>query len=308
MIPSFPNFKPIELADKEEIESFYKLQREFLSDLSFLNLWLWGQDEKNKVAKLNGNLVFLLSDYETHLFKLSFLGEERVVETANTLLDFALEKKLEEKLYYLSESVVKNLPAEEFLINRDEDNSDYVLSIKTVSDFKSSGLKSQFRSKNSFLKTYPEAEFLVQSSSEVDRVDDLLDIFEVWASNKGEKAGNLLNEKQALKYLVDNFFEFDLILSKVLIKGDLVAFSVDEILSDDFVLSHFAKADFRLKGIYEFLNSQTATFLHKSGAKYWNWEQDLGIEGLRKNKEKYRPVKKNNKFTVEKRCKDCLFL
>lgn len=300
MISTFPNFKTIDLDYKEEIESFYKSQKIFLSDHSFLNLWFWSRGGKNKVAKLNNNLVFLLSDYEDDCLKLSFLGENGVNETVHKLLDFAELKGIEKKLYYIPEKIAKKLPSEEFLVKKDIDNLDYIFSPQEISELKGKNFISLRRFKNIFLRNFSEIEFLAQESSEVENVNELMEVFEVWAQNKGEKEVSVENERKALECMVSDFCSQRLILSKVLVKEKIAAFSIDEILSDNFALSHFFKADFRIKGVSEFLNCQTADFLHKEGIKYWNWEQDLGIEGLRKNKERYKPIKYLNKYTVEK--------
>lgn len=301
MISTFPNFKTIDLDDKEEIESVYKSQKVFLSDFNFLSLWSWGEKRKNQVAKLNNNLVFLLSDYEDGSLKLSFFGENNVNETANKLLDFAELKKIEKKLYYTPENIASKLSSDEFIVKKDIDNLDYVLSPQKISELKGKSFTSLRRFKNIFLRNFSEIEFLVQDGSEAENVDELMKVFEVWVQNKGVGVLAVENERRALESIINDFNRHQLILSKVLVAGKVVAFSIDEILSDNFALSHFAKADIKIKGVYEFLNCQTATFLHKKGIKYWNWEQDLGIKGLRKNKERYKPIKYLNKYTVERK-------
>ena len=70
-----------------------------------------------------------------------------------------------------------------------------------------------------------------------------------------------------------------------------MGFTVYEILSSEYAISHFAKADISYhRAINDMLNWEEAKVLDERGIKYFNWEQDLGIPGLRKSKEKYKPT------------------
>ena len=45
---------------------------------------------------------------------------------------------------------------------------------------------------------------------------------------------------------------------------------------------------------------EEARILHDMNIPYYNWEQDLGIPGLRYSKEKYKPIFYLKKFTVSR--------
>ena len=67
-----------------------------------------------------------------------------------------------------------------------------------------------------------------------------------------------------------------------------------------YALSHFAKGDTsHHSAVYNILNWQEARILYSSGIRYYNWEQDLGIEGLRQSKLKYRPAFFLHKYRVK---------
>jgi len=70
--------------------------------------------------------------------------------------------------------------------------------------------------------------------------------------------------------------------------GKPAGFLLGEPLNDDTFTIHFAKADIRYKGIYQFLFSRFACDFCPD-YEYMNLEQDLGNEGLRKTKVSYRP-------------------
>ena len=70
--------------------------------------------------------------------------------------------------------------------------------------------------------------------------------------------------------------------------GQIVAFSLGELLNNETVLVHFEKADTDFNGIYQVINNE---FLKNEWADtvYVNREEDMGVEGLRKAKLSYCP-------------------
>ncbi len=71
-------------------------------------------------------------------------------------------------------------------------------------------------------------------------------------------------------------------------EGKPVGFLLGEPLNDETYTIHFAKADISFKGAYQFLFSHFANY-YCPDYRYMNQEQDMGDEGLRKNKISYRP-------------------
>ena len=93
MIPEFPHFKRIELADRAQLETL--LPYTPYSDFVFTNLWCWNINNKRKISLLYGNLVVLMTDYITNRPHLSFYGHRKPVRTARTLLQYAQEHDIE---------------------------------------------------------------------------------------------------------------------------------------------------------------------------------------------------------------------
>ena len=70
----------------------------------------------------------------------------------------------------------------------------------------------------------------------------------------------------------------------------------EELGSDTYAL-HFAKGLVAYKGIYQYIFSSFATVL-PGQYRYLNFEQDLGIQELRRSKESYRPERMLPKYRV----------
>ncbi len=83
----------------------------------------------------------------------------------------------------------------------------------------------------------------------------------------------------------------------VYVNDKLSAFTIGERVNDDMAIVHIEKADSSINGLYAFINK---TFVEEcfSDVPFINREQDLGIEGLRKAKLTYQPIKLEPKYTV----------
>ena len=70
-----------------------------------------------------------------------------------------------------------------------------------------------------------------------------------------------------------------------------------EYINPNMALIHIEKANPVIRGLYPFINQQF--LVHEfSDAEFVNREEDLGIEGLRKAKLSYHPVRFVEKYTV----------
>lgn len=86
MIPEFPEFKKLELSDKKDIEQFTSKFPPY-SDFNFVSMWSWDIKGEMRVSQLNDNLVVRFTDYLTGEPFYSFLGNNKVNDTAEKLLE-----------------------------------------------------------------------------------------------------------------------------------------------------------------------------------------------------------------------------
>ena len=87
----------------------------------------------------------------------------------------------------------------------------------------------------------------------------------------------------------------------VLYKGEeVVAFTIGEPLTKDTYVVHIEKAFSDIQGAYAMINKQYV--LHEMEQyTYVNREEDEGVEGLRKAKESYYPVKMVEKYIAREK-------
>ncbi|HEY4509171.1 MAG TPA: phosphatidylglycerol lysyltransferase domain-containing protein [Candidatus Paceibacterota bacterium] len=297
MIPQFPNFKKIEFSDKEEVENITKGFPPY-SDFNFTSIWIWDINEKMMFSELNNNLVVLFYDYVTNKPYLSFIGTNMISETTSTLLDYSKKKFKVKFLKLIPEEIAKNLPVSEFNAISDRDSHDYIYYIPNLANMEILQENSSGREIRQFMRKYPDYKAKDSSIQDAPK-QEYEELFHRWARNKKIENCFEMNEYKAFQKMFEIKDDRVRVVS-LYVDGLLVGFNVHEILDNDFVISHFAKYDaFFHRAIYDVLNWEEAKFLNSKGLKHFNWEQDLGILGLRQSKEKYKPGFFLEKFIVK---------
>ena len=298
MIPTFPSFKEIEIADKAPIEEYTKQYRPY-SDFNFTNLWCWNTKGKHEISLLNGNLVVIFSDYLTEEPCISFLGNKALKATVTELIAFAQKSNISPRLRYIPEESFEALRREGFAIEEDEENFDYIFSVEELARLEGPILKTKRQSSHKFERENPAARFSVEDIKDYAIQVQLISVFETWRENRiSDTRYDMALESKAFHRLLDTVEDHDLLLSCIYLENVMIGFSIDEILPQGYAISHFLKADVSFKGIYEFFNEKVAGYLLTKGVTLWNWEQDLNIEGLRRLKKSYHPISYLKKYRV----------
>lgn len=295
MIPEFPQFKKLEFSDEEEIR---KSTSKFppYADFNFINMWSWDIKDEARISQMYGNLIVNFSDYLTGKSFYSFLGNNKVNETAEALLELSKKEGLDLKLKLVPEDSIKGLDGGRFIVKEDPDNFDYVLPIDIIKDFSTKKTKSRRKEVNSIIKNYaPEFKILDFLNAEHRNI-----IYEfIKKSVPDDKVTG--NELMAIKrFFVANFSDENLIIMGGFINSKLEGISCTEILGEGFFNSHFAKANSKeYKPMYSFMLQEEAKLLHsKYNGEFLNIEQDLGLEGLRKWKASFGTNFFLRKYTI----------
>ncbi len=298
-IPKFPVFKKLELSDKEEIEKFAS-KFPFYSTFNFINLWAWNTRNDRKVTKLNGNLVFLFTDYNTKEPFLSFLGTSKCKDTALQLLHYAEKNKILPELRFITEESTQHLRSNKLKIEEDRNNFDYMFSIKELAELKGKKFNELRHLASKFSIEYPDVTLQLKNLHDISMQKEIHSVLRQWEAQKKiqNKKYDLSFEEKAINRLLKTEANHQIILSCLFSSGVMIGFSIDELLPRKNVMAHFIKANNSFKGIYEFLNRELAQHLMTLGITHWNWQQDLGLERLRETKMGYRPVAFLKKHTI----------
>ena len=291
VLPEFPKFKKLEISDKEAVEKITSKYPPY-SDFNFISMWSWDIKGDMRLCQLHGNLVVRFTDYVTGEPFYSFLGDNKVNETAEALLQLSTEQGLEPKLKLIPEIVVNRLDSK-FKVIEDRDNFDYIYKNEDLANL----LGNKFHDKrylyNKFKKYYRDDKMLISSNIGDSTIKDILKLDEKWAMCKIEKSlkCDIKNETEAVKKFftsIDQFSNSKFLFLSLYIKEDLVSFSISSIINSDYVLCHFTKGDVEYKGVYEYMITDYGLNFSKI-ATFMNYEQDLGISSLRSSKNSFNP-------------------
>jgi len=121
-----------------------------------------------------------------------------------------------------------------------------------------------------------------------------------WCLWKDCESNTMLdNERIAVLYSMDNFFDLGLSGAAIRIGASIEAISVFEKMNDETAVIHFEKAMPDYDGIYQAINNAAAVIL-VGDYTFINRESDLGIEGLREAKIRYHPHHMEKVFYVDR--------
>lgn len=296
-IPIFPNFKKVELGDRSSIESITGLYPAY-SDFDFTSLWAWDVDDAREISRLNDNLVVKFTDYATGKPFLSFLGVNNPTNCALELLKFAEKHNMPRELSLVPEASVIGIDREKFNVTEDRDQFDYVFSVPHLARLEGSDYRNVRQSAAKFKREHPTAQVDFPAIIDSAVQNAIFSLSDDSLKKKGEPDGSSEREGIAIQRLLQSVHPQTLLLSVVREGSDIRAFSIDEHISDKMCMGHFWKADTSLPGIYEFMAQKIAEQLQKHGIEHWNWEQDLGIENLRRNKLKFKPDTLLKKYRI----------
>jgi len=302
MLPVFPNFKKIEIGDKDVIEKFTNKFQPY-NDFELMSLWTYNKGDRNTFSILHDNLVVKIQDFITGKFYYSFIGTNNVKDVAEKLIQKSKEENLGNKLYLVPEISIKSSPDLEkyFLIKEDPDSFDYILSVNELAELRGNRYHDKRNMVKRFKKLYPDHYARPLDLTKEKTRKDIEDLFLFWGQKKGKTKTETEIELIAIKRVFDLVNVLKVTGIGIYLQGRLIGFSIYHPVQSNFAILSFEKADSSYRGIYEYVNYCAASHLKTLGCKYINYEQDLGIPGLKKAKMLWRPVFFLKKYIVEEK-------
>lgn len=293
-------FRKLELNDKKKIENFVKDYLPF-SDFSFLSLFTYNTNGEVRYCFFNGNLVIKFEDYTTGENFFSLIGKNKLHKTIDSLLAYAKKKKIKYELNLVPHSVLEKSPKihQKFVVQEDRNNFDYIVSSLDIAELSHEKFPKKRIVVDKFKQTYPHLRAKPIDLSKPKNKKAILRTFRKWRKSNSKTKSEVSTEYEAVKRLLENSHHFPNLYALGIYKGNrLVAFNTYEVATHGHGISSFQKADKKYEGIYAFLTHEMAKNMTELGCKYINFEQDLGIEGLRASKNSWHPVTFLKKYTI----------
>lgn len=295
MITKFPIFTTLKIEHRREVEKITS-RFEPYADFSFVNLFTWCLDKHTEVAMLNGNLVVRLPDYITGKnIMYSLIGDNQLKETVTEILNKC------GRICLIPEAVIRQLSCEDglFSIEEDRDSADYIFDVYSLAALEGAKYKKKRNKVNRFVADFNGA---VQafSTQQIDETiaSELRALFKDWAKFHNKTEEEYMAEYMAIDRMLRHVHSLNLLFTIVRVDGKVCAFSVHEIKPAGKAICHFEKALPIHDGFYSFVINFAAKELVNFGVHTVNWQQDLGLPGLRQAKLSYNPKGFLNKYTI----------
>jgi len=299
-IPKFPDYKVLEITDSTSIKSLVEAYPTY-SDFGFTSMFCWDAKGEIEVSMLNDNLVVLFQDYHNGKKFFSVLGRNKMDESIMTLLLYSMKRGFGSKLKLVPQTVIESIKSPEHLvIEEDRDNFDYILSVRFHAELEGSKNEDRRYRIKKFQQEYGNSLEVkkLDLSNDKDQIDILACLVD-WGKARNKSNEEMGIESTAIKRILHNSEHLPLESIGVYIGQKLRGFSIYELVQSSHSVVHFEKCDVAYSGITHFIRNLVAQNLHEKGSTHINYEQDLGIEGLRKSKEMLHPEHFLKKYTVK---------
>jgi hypothetical protein len=294
-VPEYPQFVDLSLSDKPLFDAAFIQFPPVISEFTFTNLFIWRQQYRVKMTRIDGFLCFL-SDQGENSFFFPAMGEGNVVECYKVLLQDLKERGAPPKIARVPEEVVlsNDWTTTGMVAQLDRNQCDYVYLVNDLARLE--GRK--YHRKRNHIKQFKGKYHYEYAELTPEWIPECLRLQSDWCDlRRCDDVPALANEFVAIKEAFAHFETLKVTGGAIVIDGKLEAFTFGEPLNRDTVVIHIEKANPAFDGLYPMIN-QAFLEHHWAPYTYVNREQDLGEEGLRKAKESYFPHHLVNKYTI----------
>ncbi len=309
------NFKDIKLQDKAAVDAVICASGCFGADYSFANLYIWRHTYKPLVFFGETRLVVTTPDRRFYSYP---KGDGDVRPYIDMLLEEAHSRGEKLTIRGLTDRTLDEFYREcpeyedKFEIVEDRDNADYVYMTDKLRFLAGRKLASKRNHIKHFiaggdwqLKSVGNSAKGAKDSDERPIVTASIEEARAFVAEfyKEKEDPDLAQEAVAIDEMFGSFDELGFIGALLYQNGQPVAFTAGTPLGEEGMDVHFEKALPGINGAYTMINREYVNMVAqlKPEVEFFNREEDMGIEGLRKAKLSYHPdILMMKYFAVEK--------
>jgi hypothetical protein len=302
--------KPIEITHKSLFDEYFKNYPLESSEFTFTNLFMWRNYYNFLFLEYKEHLILFSNDYlknrrnpintdsRDYLYFFPPIGpspDKIIIELFENLGNIEVHRVPEDVC------ISRKTNAEFSKLNleclEDQNNWDYVYNREEILNLAGNKYRQNRRWLNKFLENY-NYDFQLLTGSNIEKCKELqLEWCVMKACTEDE---SLEAEQEAIYEALNNFGTLGFSGGLLCVEDKCAAYTLGEMLNEKTLVIHIEKAHIEYEGAYQAINN----FFLKNccvDAIYVNREQDLGIEGLRRAKESYKPIKMNKKNIIYKK-------
>ena len=286
-------FEPIDLRQMRHYLKLISECPQAASDYSIINLWGWAREYELEWAWEN-DLVWLKQNQPEKIMWAP-VGPWNIIDWVKILNGFS------EPIHFIRvperlANILKTALNDRVIVKDAREHWDYLYEAVDLIELKGN----RFHKKKNLLNQFKKRYDYTYSPFASPVKEQILKMQEDWCEWRDCESSELLAaENRVIERVITHSDKLpNLTGGAIYVEGEIVAYTIAEILANDTILIHFEKGNTEIKGVYQAIN-QIFLSNYPGEIKYVNREQDLGDSGIRKAKMSYNPSDFIKKFGVE---------
>ncbi len=276
-LPVFPDFKALDLEDREELLPFFRRFPLEISESTFANHFIWRRFDRPCFTTIHGNLCLRFQPPGQPAYFLQPLGDGDIPDTLRTCLTAA--PSLSRITASFAERWCGGLRCAP-----DRDDFDYVYRTADLAELKGK----RYDGKRNRIKKFEKSHAWRYLRIGPPDLDACRALFQEWLAARDETGGAVDAQQDAIQEALLHYKTLDLVGGAIETEGALAALAIGERLNEKTAVIHIEIASPRYEGLAQLMNRE---YVRREWAstELINREQDLGHPGLRRAKLSYHP-------------------
>lgn len=214
--------------------------------------------------------------------------------------DYGLKASFETVTEEFKNLLIDNFDSNLFDIEYNRDYSEYIYTVEGLSVLPGRDLAAKRNRVRAFYSAY-EGHIEIKDITP-SNISDVKEFTKVWIKERMESLDDpgLESESKAISIYLNNFEALNFRGIVVYLYGKVAGYAAGVPISSDTIDEVIEKGLRDVTGIYQLLCNEFANICCKDFA-YINREEDVGLEGLRRAKESYKPYKLLNKYMIKEK-------
>lgn len=283
------NFKTPEIEDREWVTECFSHAHSMNCEYTFGNIYIWRAAYKTYIARFE-NFVICRWGIDNKISYSLPIGEGNFKKAVEEIIADAKSLGITPRIYGVTESYKAILDSDfenAFSYEYDDGNNDYIYNTSELATLSGKKYHSKRNHITNFKKNNPDWSY--EEITE-ENISECISLHTNWIEQKDDNDSDYSFEFEAV---LNGFEDYDKLGFKgglIRINSKPVAYTYGEKLSNHCFVTHFEKAPADIQGAYAIINQEFAKSLLSDGYEFVNREEDLGLEGLRKAKQSYKPA------------------
>ncbi len=297
-VPDFPNWRKFVPEDQGWYEVFYITNLMPYAEPSPINIrsWVMANDDL-QIAKIDKLLVMqfrnILDENKPTFF---LLGQEINAYALKKTFAYQSLYNLPAKVSYIPLTLLSSIDPSEFNIDKQRDDAEYLFSCRDHLELEGPAFYKLRQQVSCFKRIHSQDKLEINHINSLKEYRKNIDfILKNWklATNNSpiNYEGKILKKIAAIG-------DYSKIKMLTLSINNQLASAVIYSTYDKIAIIQHIKVDYSFDRLFGYTSHILAQELHNQGVQFINYEQDLGLEGLRQYKNRLRPVKLLEKASV----------